>query len=90
MVNPPFDPDLAQLGLPQPPPLPASIDPVTIERIRRTIYVGNLNPSVSAFHRTTQILSATLFNEKFPLLQNFRFLIARVCILSLHVKRCYV
>ena len=47
MVNPPFDPDLAQLGLPQPPPLPASLDPVTIERIRRTIYVGNLNPSVS-------------------------------------------
>ncbi|XP_075239036.1 uncharacterized protein LOC142334688 isoform X2 [Convolutriloba macropyga] len=43
MVNPPFDPDLAQLGLPQAPPLPASLDPVTVEKIRRTVYVSNLS-----------------------------------------------
>ncbi|XP_063713133.1 probable splicing factor, arginine/serine-rich 7 [Symsagittifera roscoffensis] len=47
MVNPPFDPDLAQLGLSQPPPLPASLDPVTVEKIRRTVYVRNLNPATS-------------------------------------------
>ncbi len=46
MVNPPFDPDLAQLGLPQPPPLPASLDPVVVEKIRRTVYVSNLDPTV--------------------------------------------
>merc|ERR1712136_367414 len=31
------------MGLPQYPPLPATMDPVKIEEIRRTVYVGNLD-----------------------------------------------
>nr|XP_006824319.1 PREDICTED: splicing regulatory glutamine/lysine-rich protein 1-like isoform X2 [Saccoglossus kowalevskii] len=42
-ITAPFDPTLAALGLPQPPPLPGNVDPSKIEEIRRTIYVGNLD-----------------------------------------------
>jgi len=38
-----YDPVLAAMGLPQYPPLPATMDPVKIEEIRRTVYVGNLD-----------------------------------------------
>ncbi|XP_072031719.1 uncharacterized protein [Amphiura filiformis] len=41
-----MDPTYAALGLPQPPPL-NNVDPSKIEEIRRTIYVGNLDSSVS-------------------------------------------
>ncbi|XP_078658093.1 uncharacterized protein LOC144903619 isoform X3 [Branchiostoma floridae x Branchiostoma belcheri] len=42
-LGPQYDPALAALGLPQPPPLPGNVDPSKIEEIRRTIYVGNLD-----------------------------------------------
>eukprot|EP00058_Branchiostoma_floridae_P020488 XP_002605978.1 hypothetical protein BRAFLDRAFT_126567 [Branchiostoma floridae] len=42
-LAPQYDPALAALGLPQPPPLPGNVDPSKIEEIRRTIYVGNLD-----------------------------------------------
>ena len=41
------DPRLTALGLPQYPPLPSNTDPSKIEEIRRTVYVSNLDPSVS-------------------------------------------
>jgi probable splicing factor, arginine/serine-rich 7 len=41
-----IDPRLTALGLPQYPPLPASMDPSKIEEIRRTVYVGNIDSSV--------------------------------------------
>jgi len=44
-----IDPRLTALGLPQYPPLPANMDPSKIEEIRRTVYVGNIDISVS-FH----------------------------------------
>lgn len=43
-----IDPQLAQLGIPQYPPLPASTDTTKLEEIRRTIAVSNLDVSVSA------------------------------------------
>jgi len=43
-----IDPRLTGLGLPQYPPLPANMDPSKIEEIRRTVYVGNLDSSISA------------------------------------------
>lgn len=43
-----IDPRLVALGLPQYPPLPANLDPSKIEEIRRTVYVGNLDSSVTA------------------------------------------
>lgn len=41
------DARLTELGLSQYPTLPAKTDPSKIEEIRRTIYVGNLDPAVS-------------------------------------------
>ena len=35
--------------VPQPPPLTGNVDPTKIEEIRRTVYVGNLNSSVSNY-----------------------------------------
>lgn len=43
-----IDPRLTALGLPQYPPLPANMDPSKIEEIRRTVYVGNLDSSVTS------------------------------------------
>ncbi|XP_067139646.1 splicing regulatory glutamine/lysine-rich protein 1 isoform X3 [Centruroides vittatus] len=43
-----IDPHLTALGLPQYPPLPANMDPTKIEEIRRTVYVGNLDSTVTA------------------------------------------
>ncbi|RWS29357.1 splicing regulatory glutamine/lysine-rich protein 1-like isoform X3 [Leptotrombidium deliense] len=43
-----IDPRLTALGLPQYPPLPANMDPAKIEEIRRTVYIGNLDSSISA------------------------------------------
>lgn len=43
-----IDPRLSALGLPQYPPLPATTDPVRVEEIRRTIYVGNLDSKLPA------------------------------------------
>ncbi|ESO92346.1 hypothetical protein LOTGIDRAFT_121003, partial [Lottia gigantea] len=45
MINT-YDPRLVALGLPQYPPLPASVDPSKIQEIRRTVYVGNLETAV--------------------------------------------
>ncbi|XP_064604656.1 probable splicing factor, arginine/serine-rich 7 isoform X5 [Liolophura sinensis] len=42
------DPKLTALGLPQYPPLPGNTDPSKIEEIRRTVYVGNLDSTVTA------------------------------------------
>ena len=42
-----IDPKLTEMGLPQYPPLPGNVDPQRIEEIRRTIYVGNLDPTVT-------------------------------------------
>ena len=39
-----YDPRLNALGLPQYPPLPASLDAAKVEEIRRTVYIGNLDP----------------------------------------------
>lgn len=41
------DPQLAALGLPPYPPLPATMDPTKVEEIRRTVYVGNLDSSAT-------------------------------------------
>ena len=35
------------MGLPQYPPLPGNVDPQRIEEIRRTVYVANLDPTVT-------------------------------------------
>lgn len=44
-----YDPRLNALGLPQYPPLAATLDAARVEEIRRTVYVGNLDPkTVSA------------------------------------------
>lgn len=43
-----IDPRLTALGLPQYPPLPANMDPSRIEEIRRTVYVGNLDSTITA------------------------------------------
>lgn len=43
-----IDPHLTALGLPQYPPLPANMDPTKIEEIRRTVYVGNLDSTITA------------------------------------------
>ncbi|RWS04607.1 serine/arginine-rich splicing factor 11-like protein [Dinothrombium tinctorium] len=43
-----IDPRLTALGLPQYPPLPANMDPSKIEEIRRTVYIGNVDSSISA------------------------------------------
>ncbi|GIY83744.1 hypothetical protein CEXT_153951 [Caerostris extrusa] len=42
------DTNLDILGLPQYPPLSADQDPNTIEEIRRTVYIENIHPQVSA------------------------------------------
>ncbi|XP_013780327.1 serine/arginine-rich splicing factor 11-like [Limulus polyphemus] len=42
------DPRLTALGLPQYPPLPANMDPTKIEEIRRTVYCGNLDSTLTA------------------------------------------
>lgn len=42
-----IDPRLTDMGLPQYPPLPGNVDPLRIEEIRRTVYVGNLDPTVT-------------------------------------------
>ena len=42
-----MDPQLAQLGLTQYPPLPASTDTTKLEEIRRTVAISNLDTSVS-------------------------------------------
>ncbi len=42
-----IDPRLPELGFPQYPPLPGNVDPQRIEEIRRTVYVGNLDPTVT-------------------------------------------
>ena len=39
-----YDPRLNALGLPQYPPLPANLDASKVEEIRRTVYLGNLDP----------------------------------------------
>ena len=41
------DPQLTSLGLPQYPPLPGNVEPGKVEEIRRTVYVSNLDQSVS-------------------------------------------
>lgn len=41
------DPRLTALGLMQYPPLPSNTDPTKIEEIRRTVYVSNLDSTVS-------------------------------------------
>lgn len=41
------DPQLAAMGLPPYPPLPATMDPTKVEEIRRTVYVGNLDSSAT-------------------------------------------
>ncbi|KAH9489634.1 putative splicing factor, arginine/serine-rich 7 [Bulinus truncatus] len=43
-----YDPRLTSLGLPQYPPLPATTDASKIEEIRRTVYVSDLDPAVTA------------------------------------------
>ncbi|CAL1540336.1 unnamed protein product [Lymnaea stagnalis] len=43
-----YDPRLTSLGLPQYPPLPATTDASKIEEIRRTVYVSDLDPKVTA------------------------------------------
>ncbi len=43
-----IDPRLTEMGLPQYPSLPGNVDPQRIEEIRRTVYVGNLDPTVTA------------------------------------------
>ena len=42
-----IDPKLTEMGLPQYPPLPGNVDPQRIEEIRRTVYVANLDPTVT-------------------------------------------
>lgn len=42
-----IDPRLTALNLPQYPQLPANTDPTRVEEIRRTVYIGNLDSSVS-------------------------------------------
>lgn len=42
-----YDPRMTALGLPQYPPLPGTTDPTKIEEIRRTVYIGNLDQTVS-------------------------------------------
>ena len=37
-------------AVPPPPPLTGNVDPSKIDEIRRTIYVGNLNTTVSCAH----------------------------------------
>lgn len=41
------DPRLIALGLPQYPHLPVNTDPTRIEEIRRTVYIGNLDSTIS-------------------------------------------
>lgn len=43
-----IDPRLASLGLPLYPPLPATLDSTKVDEIRRTIYMTNLDASVTA------------------------------------------
>ena len=43
-----IDPRLASLGLPPYPPLPATLDSTKVDEIRRTIYMMNLDASVTA------------------------------------------
>uniref|UniRef100_A0A0L8G505 RRM domain-containing protein n=1 Tax=Octopus bimaculoides TaxID=37653 RepID=A0A0L8G505_OCTBM len=43
-----YDPRLTALGLAQYPPLPGTTDPSKIEEIRRTVYVFNIDSSVTA------------------------------------------
>ena len=45
-----YDPRLTALGLAQYPPLPGTTDPSKIEEIRRTVYVCNIDKSVSLFY----------------------------------------
>ncbi|XP_070196280.1 splicing regulatory glutamine/lysine-rich protein 1-like isoform X9 [Littorina saxatilis] len=42
-----YDPRLNALGLPQYPPLPANLDAAKVEEIRRTVYIGNLDPKTT-------------------------------------------
>ena len=42
-----IDPKLTEMGLPQYPPLPGNVEPQRIEEIRRTVYVANLDPTVT-------------------------------------------
>lgn len=39
--------------VPAAPPLTGNVDPTKIEEIRRTVYVGNLNSSVSDSYEST-------------------------------------
>lgn len=41
------DPRLTSMGLPQYPPLPATMDATKIDEIRRTVYIDNLDSAVS-------------------------------------------
>ncbi|KAK7508255.1 hypothetical protein BaRGS_00000494 [Batillaria attramentaria] len=52
-----YDPRLNALGLPQYPPLPASLDAARVEEIRRTVYIGNLD------HKTTADSLITFFSQ---------------------------
>ena len=45
-----YDPRLNALGLPQYPPLPSTLDAAKVEEIRRTVYIGNLDPKTVSRH----------------------------------------
>jgi hypothetical protein len=45
-----YDPRLNALGLPQYPPLPSNLDAGKVEEVRRTVYIGNLDPATVRTH----------------------------------------
>ena len=50
-----YDPRLNALGLPQYPPLPSTLDAAKVEEIRRTVYIGNLDPKTVSRRAETVI-----------------------------------
>ena len=67
-----IDPKLTEMGLPQYPPLPGNVEPQRIEEIRRTVYVANLDPTVTPeqvlnfFSQVKSLISLPLKTVSFP------------------------
>ena len=58
-----YDPRLNALGLPQYPPLPSNLDAAKVEEIRRTVYIGNLDPKTVSCSEGSKSLKNPTFEQ---------------------------
>ena len=75
-----IDPKLTEMGLPQYPPLPGNVDPQRIEEIRRTVYVANLDPTVTPeqvlnFFSQVQLLQSSMAEKVLFVAESSGFII---------------